>query len=53
MTVIVSKKLARKDIDDLLGKIKKKPRTFDAKKYFGKAKVKGDPLQVQQEMRDE
>lgn len=53
MKVEVKKKLNKKEVDILLKKIKSTPKLFDAKKYFGKAKVKGDPLLIQLEMRDE
>ena len=53
MTIVVSKKLAKKDIKDILGKMTKKSKVFDAKKYFGKASIQSDPLKIQQEMRDE
>ncbi len=53
MKVEIKKKLNKKEVGTLLRKIKKTPKLFDAKKYFGKAKVKGDPLLIQQEMRDE
>lgn len=53
MTVVVSKDLDAKEVEDLLGKIQKAPKVLDAGKYFGKVKVEGDPLQVQRSMRDE
>lgn len=53
MTVILNEKLSKKEIKALLEKIKPLPKLFNAKKYFNKIPVKGDPLQIQQEMRDE
>jgi len=53
MKVEIKKKLNKKDVQSLLKKIKTEPKLFDAKKFFGQAKVKGDPLLIQQELRDE
>ncbi len=53
MTVIIDKKLSKKDTRALLEKLKKKPKLFDARKYFGKATVVGDPLEIQKQMRHE
>ncbi len=53
MTVLVTKKLKKKDLIDVFEKVKKKPKLFDAKKYFGKVKIVGDPLEIQRAMRDE
>lgn len=53
MTVVISKKLPKIDVDVLLEKVKRKPKMFDAKQYFGKALIAGDPLKVQLEMRNE
>lgn len=53
MTVTLNKKLSEKEIKALLEKIKPLPKLFDAQKYFNKIHATGDPLQIQQEMRDE
>jgi len=53
MTVFVDEKLTEQEMNALLEKIEPAPKLFDAKKYFNKVKVKGDPLKIQQEMRDE
>ncbi|MDB5193962.1 MAG: hypothetical protein JWQ96_3525 [Segetibacter sp.] len=52
MTVVVPNDLKKKEVQALLEKVKKKQKTFNAKKYFGKAKITSHPLKVQQEMRD-
>ncbi len=53
MTVIINKKLSKKKIAELLSKTQSTPKVFDAYKYLGIAKTKGEPLQIQQELRDE
>jgi hypothetical protein len=53
MTVTVNKKLTRKEREMILKKLKSEPKRFDGKKYFGKVKIKGDPLEMQRQMRDE
>jgi hypothetical protein len=53
MTVVVSNKHKKKQVQAMLKKLETNAKRFDAKKYFGKAKVKGDPLQIQQQLRNE
>ncbi len=53
MNVLIDKNLSKKEVDEILKKIDSAGKPFDAKKYFGKSKIEGDPLQIQQEMRDE
>ena len=53
MTVIVDKPITKKERDAIFEKMKSEPKVFDAKKYFGKIKIKGDPLEIQRKMRDE
>ena len=53
MTVQINKKLSKKKIAELVNKAQAAPKVLDASKYFGKGKTKGDPLQKQQELRDE
>ncbi len=53
MTVLVTKKLKKKDLERVFEKVKKKPKLFDAKKYFGAIKIAGNPLVNQRAMRDE
>jgi hypothetical protein len=53
MTVVVDKKLTKKEVDALLKKMKPKHMVLDAKKFAGKLKIKGDPLEIQRQMRDE
>jgi hypothetical protein len=53
MKVIIDKKLTKEEREKLLKKVQPKMKVLDAKKYFGKIKVQGDPLKIQQEMRDE
>jgi hypothetical protein len=51
--VVVDKKPTKKEREEILEKMKSKPKLFDAKKYFGKIKIKGHPLEIQRQMRDE
>ena len=53
MTVVLNEKLTEQEVEDLLEKIEPAQRVFDAKKYFNKTTIEGDPLKTQQEMRDE
>ena len=53
MTVVVDKKLTKKERDKILNKMQSESKLFDAKKYFGKVKIQGDPLEIQRQMRDE
>ncbi|MCY7421336.1 MAG: hypothetical protein LH478_06280 [Chitinophagaceae bacterium] len=53
MTIVITKDMTRKEIDILLKKLKPKQKLFNAKKYFGKFKWIGDPLEIQREWRDE
>ena len=53
MTVLVTKKLKKKVLEEVFEKVKKKPKLFDAKKYFGKMKIPGDPLAIQRALRVE
>jgi len=53
MTVEVDKKLTKQERDQILKKMQSKPKLFDAKKYFGKLKIQGNPLEIQRQMRDE
>ena len=53
MTVVIDSKTSKKDLKKALKKIKPKFKKFDASKFFGKISFKGDPLEIQREMRDE
>ena len=53
MNVLIDKNLSKKEVDEILKKVESTGRPFNAKKYFGKLKIEGDPLKIQQEMRDE
>lgn len=53
MTVELNEKLTEQEVEALLEKIKPARKVFDAKKYFNKLMIEGEPLKLQQEMRDE
>jgi len=53
MTIVVTKKLTKKAKETIFKKIAPKYKLLNAKKFFGKLEWKGDPLKIQQEMRDE
>jgi hypothetical protein len=53
MTIVVDKKLTKQERDEILKKMEPRIKPFDAKKYFGKIKIQGDPLEIQRQMRDE
>jgi hypothetical protein len=47
MTVEINKKTTGKEKDKLLKNVAGKEKIFDAKKFLGKLKWKGDPLALQ------
>ena len=49
MTIVINKKLSKKDTKALIETLKKKPKHL-MQKYFGKAKIEGDPLEIQKQM---
>ncbi len=53
MIIEVNEKLTEEEVNALLEKVEPAPKLFDAKKYFNKITIEGDPLQIQQELRDE
>ncbi len=53
MVIEVNEKLTEEEVNALLEKVEPAPRLFDAKKYFAKIAIEEDPLQIQQELRDE
>ena len=53
MTVVIAKNANKKEVKTLLKKIKPKMKKLDASLFFGKVIFKGDPLKIQQELRDE
>jgi hypothetical protein len=53
MTIEVTEILTEEQVEALLEKVEPAPKLFDAKKYFNKIKIEGDPLEIQQGLRDE
>jgi hypothetical protein len=54
MVVIVKRNTPRKSLKALLRKARpKKAKGFDAKRFNGVLKLKGDPVKVQRALRDE
>jgi hypothetical protein len=53
MVIEVNEKLTEEEVNALLEKVEPAPKLFDAKKYFNTMAIEGDPLQIQQELRDE
>lgn len=53
MNVEINKDLTKKEREKQLKKVSPRIKKLDAKKFFGKVSWKGDPLKMQQEMRDE
>ncbi len=53
MNVEINKDFNKKERDKHLKKVIPRLKKLDAKKFFGKVSWKGDPLKMQQEMRDE
>jgi len=53
MTVQINKETTKKEKEKLLKNAAGKEKIFDAKKFLGKLKWKGDPLALQKEWRDE
>jgi hypothetical protein len=54
MSVVVKKKSPGKRIKRLLKKARtKRTEGFDAKRFNGALKLKGDPVKVQRKLRDE
>ena len=53
MVIEVTENLTEEEVNALLEKVEPAPKLFDAKKYFNKIAIEGDPLQIQQELRDE
>ncbi len=54
MVVIVKRNTSRKSLQALLRKAtSRKSKGFDAKRFNGALKLKGDPVKVQRALRDE
>lgn len=54
MVVVVKRNTSRKGLKALLKKVKpNKAKGFDAKRFNGALKLKGDPVKVQRTLRDE
>ncbi len=53
MTIEVNEKLTEKELNALIEKVEPQAKLFDAKKYFNKIDIEGDPLKLQQDLRDE
>ncbi|MCC6939927.1 MAG: hypothetical protein IT226_17055 [Flavobacteriales bacterium] len=54
MSVVIKKKSPAKRMKSLLKKARpKKTEGFDAKRFNGALKLKGDPVKVQRKLRDE
>lgn len=55
MVLVLKKGAGKKEIADIEKKLyaKKEVTGFDAKKYNGVLKLKGDPLTIQKSLRDE
>ena len=54
MVLVIKRGASRRKLKDLARKVKPVKRPgFNAKKYNGKLKLKGDPLEIQKAMRDE
>ena len=53
MTLVVNKKISKQKMEEMIDHLKPAPKVFNAKKFFGKIKIKGDPLKIQREMRNE
>jgi hypothetical protein len=53
MTVIVKKKLTKKEKEEILNSGPQRFKPINISKYKGKFKWEGDPLKLQKEWRDE
>ncbi len=53
MTVVINSKTSKKELENLLKKVKPKLKKLDASLFFGKVSYKGDPLKIQKQLRDE
>jgi hypothetical protein len=53
MTVVVKKKLTKKEKDEILNAAPERVKPINVAKYKGKFKWKGDPLKLQKQWRDE
>jgi len=52
-SIVINHNSSRKELDEALAKISKKPKGIDLKKYFGKVKFKMDGLEYQKQIRNE
>jgi hypothetical protein len=53
MTVVIDENLTKKETEKLLKQVKPTLKILDAKKFLGKIKIKGDPLKIQRQLRNE
>ena len=53
MVTIIKKGTNKKELEKAFSNLKKSERKFDAYKYCGTIKLKRDPLEIQERMRDE
>ncbi len=53
MSVLITKKHSKKEIKELLGKIKPSKKGTNVRKFMGKLKWKGNALKVQRALRNE
>jgi hypothetical protein len=52
-SIIIDQNSSRKELDEALAKIERKPRGINLKKYFGKVKFRMDGLEFQKKIRNE
>ncbi len=52
-SIIINHNSSRKELDEALAKLSKKPKGINLKKYFGKVKFKMDGLEYQKQIRNE